>query len=758
MKAVHHIHAGLKVEAEAVDQVSQKLVTAKEIAAVLDKTERAIRIRAQAEEWVYTEEPGKGRGGRVKKYFFHSLPTEIQLLYNKEIASAVPVTEIGAFQDASDACGPDEPDPGDAPATVAGASGTAPAIPPASNLPAVILPGLTEKQNQVAVARYDLVIQYVKAKARTKSAKKKAGRAAKQSLGQAAADFVAAYNSGITYPALYKALGAVAVKTLEKWLGLLKKNEQNPECLAPQYGQHRKGVRMVTDGEMTQMLKFALNPNRYRLSQVIRMTKAVMKKEHLPSPSSEATMRRALIDWQNQNYDRWVFCREGEKALEDNVLPYLERESDQLKVGDVLVADGHKLNFRVINPWTGKEARATLLMFYDWASRYPAGWYIMMQENVQCVHAALRRAILHLGKIPVLVMLDNGKAFRAKVFTSKIDLEECGVQGLYQRLGIQTHFAAPYNAKAKPVERFFGTFNELERMLPSYTGQSIQDKPAWMLRNERLHKNLHNPFVPTIEQANYIIAAWAWGEYAKRPHRGLNGRTPESVWEAGKGPGIDEAGLDYLMMSYQPKTIHQNGITLFGVNYYDEALYGYREKVLVRYDILDLERAHIYTADGATLICEATPRRKHHPVARLTGNPLDLEAVKQSIQQKKRLKRATEQEARQLAGEIGPWAFPEATVVVEELPMSPAQIEDIQAEAAQTKVVYLDEREPEPDLCMDEGDAYERLIRRRAQGEQLNATELQLMADFEKSDSYKFMRDYYIGLEADELRIVNGEG
>jgi len=735
-----------------VDSVAQQTLSAKQISDAIGITKRAVIKRGQNEAWPFIEEAG--RGGRIKKYFFHTLPTEIQLQYNKEIASGMPSA-------GSDPSGlPAEPGPlapADASSPTSGAPAIAPEVPSkAVATPALVIPGLSGWQNEIAAARHDLIIQYVQAKARAKSAKKKTGRAAKQSLGQAAADFVAAYNSGITYPALHKALGTVAVKTLEKWLGLLKKNEQNPECLAPQYGQHRKGVRMVTDGEMTQMLKFALNPNRYRISQVIRMTKSVMKKEHLPSPSSEATMRRALIDWQNQNYDRWVFCREGEKALEDNVLPYLERESDQLKVGDVLVADGHKLNFRVINPWTGKEARATLLMFYDWASRYPAGWYIMMQENVQCVHAALRRAILHLGKIPVLVMLDNGKAFRAKVFTSKIDLEECGVQGLYRRLGIQTHFATPYNAKAKPVERFFGTFNELERMLPSYTGQSIQDKPAWMLRNERLHKNLHNPFVPTIEQANYIIAAWAWGEYAKRPHRGLNGRTPESVWEAGKGPGIDEAGLDYLMMSYQPKTIHQNGITLFGVNYYDEALYGYREKVLVRYDILDLERAHIYTADGATLICEATPRRKHHPVARLTGNPLDLEAVKQSIQQKKRLKRATEQEARQLAAEIGPWAFPEARVVVEELlPLSPAQIEDIQAAAAQTKVVYLDEREPEPDLIMSEGDAYERLIRKRAQGGKLTAADKQLMADFEKSDSYTFMKNYYQEIEAGLTAAAN---
>ena len=711
----------------------QQLLSAKQLADMIGITKRAVIKRARNESWAFIEEAG--RGGKINKYFFSSLPTEIQLQYNKEIASGVPAAEIESFDLPA---GTGAPVPAD-PTETAGVPAIAPAVPSLS--PDLVIPGLSHWQNKIAAARYDLVMQYAKAKSR---AKKKAGRL----VGAAAADFAASYNTGLVYEAIYQILGPVAAKTLEKWLGILKANGQNPEKLAPQYGQHRKGVRIVTEAEMNQMLKFALNPNRYRVSQVIKMTKALLKKERLPSPSSDATMRRALIDWKNRNYDRWVFCREGEKALEDKVLPYLERDTDQIQVGDVLVADGHKLNFQVINPFTGKPARATLLMFFDWASRYPAGWQIMMTENVQCVHAALRRAILKLGKIPVMVMLDNGRAFRAKVFTSKIDFEECGLQGLYARLGIQTHFAAPYNAKAKPVERFFGTFNELERMLPSYTGQSIEDKPAWMLRNERLHKKLHNPFVPTVEEADYIIAAWAWGEYAKRPHRGLKGRTPESIWEAGKGPGVDDDGLNYLMMSYEPKAIHRNGVTLFGVNYYDEALYGYREKVLVRYDILNLERVYIYSVDGANLICEARPMRKHNPVARLTGNPLDLEAVKQGMQQKKRLKRSTEAEARQLATEIGPWNFPAPDVQVDELPLSPAQIAQIETQAAETQVIYLDEKKPEPDLIMSEGDAYERLIRRRAQGEKLNKIELQLVADFEKSDSYKFMKEYYQEIEA----------
>ncbi len=42
----------------------------------------------------------------------------------------------------------------------------------------------------------------------------------------------------------------------------------------------------------------------------------------------------------------------------------------------------------------------------------------MMTENTQCIASALRNAILNLGLIPKVVYQDNGKAFKAKVFST----------------------------------------------------------------------------------------------------------------------------------------------------------------------------------------------------------------------------------------------------------------------------------------------------------------------------------------------------
>ena len=54
-----------------------------------------------------------------------------------------------------------------------------------------------------------------------------------------------------------------------------------------------------------------------------------------------------------------------------------------LEVGDILVVDGHKLVFQVINPFTGKPSRATLVGFLDWKSTALVGYEIMLEKNTQ---------------------------------------------------------------------------------------------------------------------------------------------------------------------------------------------------------------------------------------------------------------------------------------------------------------------------------------------------------------------------------------
>ena len=622
---------------------------------------------------------------------------------------------------------------------------------------AVGSPDLADWQNRIALARADLIRALLEEEARAKKENR--------SVVQAKKLYIKGYNTGQLLPGVFEILGPVALPTVYSWIKTFRAANYDYVAIAPQWG-NRKGDRKVTDEEFNALLSFALHPNRLRITEAVRLTKVALVRRAASSPSSEATLRRAIEDWRAQNYDRWVFCREGEKSLNDKCLPYLERDAGLLDVGEVLVADGHMLNFQILHPFTGKPCRMAMILWYDWASAMPAGWEIMPTENVQCVAAGLRRAILSLGKVPRVAYLDNGKAFKAKVFTNQnIDFEEAGFYGMFARLGIETVFAWPYNAQSKPVERFFGTFNELERLMPTYTGASIQDKPAHMLRNEKLHKRIHEQkyggWVPTIEEALRIIAGWV-KEYAGRPHRGLKGLCPGEVLASGRGPGVDEAALRHLMMSMESKPVHRNGVTVMGRNYYDGALYGRRDWVLVRYDMEDLSRVLVYDVTGARLICEASAVRAVHPVARISGGKEDLALVKEGIRQKRALKKETEKAARAYV-EAAPAlvAIPERagvnptpTAEKRKMAMLPrGEAEKIEAEAAKMKVLELKPKTPDP-LYMSEADRYEALLERECRGEELGIDEMQYMRYFEKTaifnslkDRFDFLRELWVAGE-----------
>lgn len=606
-------------------------------------------------------------------------------------------------------------------------------------------PELSDWQNRIALARVDVVEAYLKEKARARS--RGEGKV------EAATLWIKGFNTGAAYPRLYRILGDLRFSTVEGWCRTWKSSGYDYAALAPKWGGHRRGQRKVTPDEFHQVLTFALHPNQLRKSEAIRLAKRNLERRGVETPSSTDTLRRALDDWVNQHYDRWVFCREGEKALIDKCLPYLDRDAGLLDVGEVFVADGHVLNFLILHPETGKPTRMTDVTWYDWASCYPAGWCIMPTENVVCVAAALRRGILNLGKMPTVAYLDNGKAFKAKLFNDpSIDFEELGVSGMFGRLGIETIFAWPYNAQSKPVERFFETFAEMERLMPTYTGTDIDHKPAHLKRNEQLHKRMHEQryggWVPTIEEADQLKTQWV-AEYAQRPSRGLKGLCPGDVWEAGRGPGVDEAWLRHLMMATEPKRVDRQGVKLFGRFYYNEALYGLKERVQVKYDIEDLSRVLVYDKTGARQICEAEPIKQVHPVARISGVEQDEAEVKDQIKRKRHLKKETEKEGRAYAA-----AAPELVVIPsrqkeappkkvrEAQPMPRAEAEHIEAEASKMKVLELKPKPAEP-IYMSEPDRYEEYLRREFHGEELTLDEMAFMRYFEKTGLYQDLRQRY---------------
>ena len=484
-----------------------------------------------------------------------------------------------------------------------------------------------EKCKQIAFARLDLIHKWLEF--RKKSTNKL----------QADYDFVKLHNTSNSH--LYEILGKISRGSLHRWYSMLNGTEDYIKLL-PQYKYSSVDDyrTVLSDEEIKIFMGLLLHPNRISIGKAIALTKYKLKEQGQCFIPADITFRRYAKWFKDNNYDKWILARDGEKALSDKVEPYIKRDASLLEVGDILVADGHKLAFQVINPFTGKPCRATLVGFLDWKSTALVGYEIMLEENTQCIASALRNAIINLDMIPKIVYQDNGRAFRAKYFTDDKGFGELGFYGLYAKLGIETVFARPYNARSKVIERFFKEFQEgFEKLMPSYVGSSIINKPAYLKRNEKFHSNLHNDYIPTIEETIKMIDMWLKFKNSQ-PCTNAPNMTITEVLENRKKQNIDKSLLDDLMLATEVKTIQRNGVRFLNCDYFDERLYGLRGKVLVKYNLFDLTNVKIFTPKGEYL-CTAERVTETHPMAKILGTVEDLEDYKQKIQKQQKLRRKT---------------------------------------------------------------------------------------------------------------------
>ena len=397
--------------------------------------------------------------------------------------------------------------------------------------------------------------------------------------------FILAYQGGAWSKLLAELGPRVSWKSLERWK-LERKDSGGVLALADKRGLAHRGKSMLTERHQTIILGQILDGDR-QISTCARIIQERCKAENLAVPSDD-TIRRWVANYSKTCFSDWTLWRNGEKAWNDRCAISILRDWSLVGVGDVVIADGHTLNFETTDPNTGKPKRMTLLLFFDGGSRYPLGWEVMATENVACISSAFRRACIRLGKFPRVVYLDNGKAFRARFFDGCKDFEQAGFLGLYRDLGCEVIHAWPYHGQSKPVERFFGTMHELEELTPSYTGWDIAHKPARLHRNEKLHRRLHEKLGRrplTLEETYEWLAYW-FELYASRPQASthLRGRTPGEVFEEGRGPGVDMERLTLLMLQKEVRTISKDGIRLDGRLFWHEALFNRRHPVLVRYD------------------------------------------------------------------------------------------------------------------------------------------------------------------------------
>lgn len=299
-----------------------------------------------------------------------------------------------------------------------------------------------------------------------------------------------------------------------------------------------------------------------------------------------------------------IRAREGKKAFDDKCMPYIERDYSKLHPNQFWVSDHHLWDIFVRVP-DGKGG---------WKLERPWGSYWMDMRTRKMMSSIIRTespnsdvvlcsfglGVEHFG-IPNGVRLDNGKDYKARdmfypeghYIVSEED-EKKIFNSLAANLQIEVTYAIPYNAKAKPIERVFNTFEEqLGKKYPSYAGSNAKKRPEDL-------KDLNIMDVITLEEFIAQHNQYVYEIYNNSSHSGdaMYGKSPNQVY-ADEPFTIRRASKEVLYFSLMrvkgQRTVQRNGITFKGIHFYNDNCINYiGQKITARYDPTKPEILYVF--------------------------------------------------------------------------------------------------------------------------------------------------------------------
>jgi len=325
--------------------------------------------------------------------------------------------------------------------------------------------------------------------------------------------------------------------------------------------------------------------------------------------------------------------REGAQAFQNRYGIYIPRSYADLRNREIFCGDHHEFDV-FVHTRSGRLVRPWISAWLDLKTEVLVGWFISERPSSETIALAFRHAVLPkddgIMGLPESIYVDNGKDFRSRYLEGQTKrlgripadsvellarahglgvLDMRAMDGIWQSLGIKVRHTIPYNAQAKPVERFFGTVErDLVQELPGWCGPKLALRPVDILKDEiRRHQAWlkgeveETPFLHLAEFA-LLFERWLYEHYLRRPHARL-GCSPLEAYRQEYGTPVvpDERSLDVLLMRAEKRLVRRNGLELFERNrwYWSEKLLG-REGtyVEVRWDPRDLGKVLVYTEEG----------------------------------------------------------------------------------------------------------------------------------------------------------------
>jgi len=352
-----------------------------------------------------------------------------------------------------------------------------------------------------------------------------------------------------------------------------------------------------------------------------------------------------------------VLAKEGKRSYERKCSPSLRRApvhpmewwvSDHRQF-DVMVRNTIFPELKPDEPF-----RVWFTAVLDWGSRKIVGWCFAPSPSSRTINSALRVAVLQHA-FPKNFYWDNGKDYTAvrrdlEAVTLSEEARAVLVRG---GAGVQVTTALPYHPRSKPIEAHFTHWaKRFDVLFPTYLGNRPENRPEMAGLAEALHQKYlkgQRGSSPLPTDAEFILAAMqAIEDYNNKPHRSLQGRTPNQVMEEQRPErhrkGMDPRLLDILFCEKTKRIVQAGGcVQLDNMRYEptEQSLYALdlrqRQEIMVLRDPYNLAEATAVEPDTMSFIGDL---RVQEWVAQCPGGRITRDQIRAAMRKQRSLRKS----------------------------------------------------------------------------------------------------------------------
>lgn len=296
-------------------------------------------------------------------------------------------------------------------------------------------------------------------------------------------------------------------------------------------------------------------------------------------------------------------ARYGQSAWNKKYASYVARDYSNIKAGSCWVSDHAQIDVAV--NFNGTVCFPWVTVFRDIKTSKWLGWFLHAEApNSDHIFQAFYYGVVKYG-IPDDIYLDNGKDYRCKDFAGgreqsvKINHSTNKENSLMKNIGVNVHFALPYNAQTKPVERdFLKVKTFLSKGFVGYRGGKITERP------EKLKDEIKNNKIMQFDAFKVLFDDFIENYLNKKPSKGkaLQGKCPDELWaeEFAVKKVIAKDSLKlFCMRTSKNVSIGRNGVydSQLGITYWEEWMVCEKgRKVFLRRDINAYQEAWVFDA------------------------------------------------------------------------------------------------------------------------------------------------------------------